>query len=68
MFRHCHFAFVSGDCFICGKGITQEALVMGQTHLHPACFLCHKCRKPLGTDSYYVVDGKNYCQADRDVS
>ena len=61
------FYIFLGDCFACGEPISKEASLVGKTHFHPDCFRCAKCREPLGTKKFFVIDGKNYCEKDREV-
>lgn len=60
--------FFSGNCHLCGNDIHGEASVVGDVHYHPKCFTCSECKEPLGTDKYYIINGKNYCSKDRYVS
>lgn len=58
---------VFGVCPECSSPIESEASVVGQLHYHPQCFVCCECKEPLGTSTYYIFDGKNYCAKDREA-
>ncbi len=59
---------MTGSCAECGLVIEREASVVGEFRYHPDCFCCQGCQRPLGAEPFYVIDGKNYCEKDRDVS
>lgn len=41
--------------------------MVGDAHYHPGCFICDGCQEPLGTQNFFIIDGKNYCAKDREV-
>ncbi|TRY73262.1 hypothetical protein TCAL_03352 [Tigriopus californicus] len=57
---------IFGNCPKCDQPIEKEASVVGESHYHPGCFICEGCQEPLGTQSFFIIDGKNYCSKDRE--
>jgi len=54
-----------GTCGKCGTEVKREANVVKGVHYHPDCFACDDCKKPLGTQKYFIIGGKKYCQNDK---
>ena len=63
-----HIINDTGNCNACGSSIEKEASVVNGVHYHPTCFNCDDCKQPLGTEKYYIIRGKNYCNLCKNVS
>ena len=57
-----------GQCEQCGLDVKGEASVVKGLHYHPKCFTCDECKRPIGSEKYFVIKGKKYCQNDKHVS
>ena len=57
-----------GQCEECGLDVKGEASVVKGLHYHPKCFTCDECKRPIGSEKYFVIKGKKYCQNDKHVS
>ena len=57
-----------GQCEECGLDVKGEASVVKGLHYHPKCFTCDECKRPIGSEKYFVIKGKKYCQNDKNVS
>lgn len=60
---------VVSRCEACQEEISDPSVlaVVGDRTYHQSCFVCTACGEEL-TGRYYQVNGKNYCQKDRQVS
>jgi len=56
-----------GHCSACKKYIEGKSVLVGEESFHQTCFVCFHCGDRLDS-KYYQVDGKNYCETDREVS
>ena len=50
-------------CARCGQPIVDESLLVDGARLHRQCFVCARCRRPLG-DRYVARGGSYYCPPD----
>ena len=57
-----------GQCEECGLDVKGEASVVKGLHYHPKCFTCDECKRPIGSEKYFVIKRKKYCQNDKNVS
>lgn len=57
--------FKLGQCEQCGLDVKGEASVVKGLHYHPKCFTCDECKRPIGSEKYFVIKGKKYCQNDK---
>ena len=54
------------QCFACKNAISGASVKDNDNNpYHSACFVCGWCSTPLLIDAYYLIDGKNVCQACR---
>jgi len=51
----CNDELFAKRCHKCGKPITQNTTfpVVDNKAYHPDCFLCVKCRRPIGSKKFY---------------
>jgi len=54
-----------GVCGKCSGDVRGEATVVKGLHYHPNCFTCDECFKPIGSQKYFVINGKKICQNDK---
>merc|ERR1719450_768071 len=52
-------------CGKCSGDVRGEATVVKGLHYHPNCFTCDECFKPIGSQKYFVINGKKICQNDK---
>ena len=62
-----HKGVVMQNIFICHDvtmilGSLQECVNALKDTFHPECFLCFHCGAQIGSGSFHVEDGKNYCE------
>lgn len=49
-------------CAKCKEVIRDTSVQAFGKSYHPNCFLCKECKKPIGLDQYYEIDGKPVCE------
>lgn len=54
-----------GDCGKCGLAVKGAASLVKGVHFHPDCHACDDCKKPLGSQQFFIIKGKNYCMNDK---
>uniref|UniRef100_A0A1I8AY46 ubiquitinyl hydrolase 1 n=1 Tax=Meloidogyne hapla TaxID=6305 RepID=A0A1I8AY46_MELHA len=60
----CYEVLLAPICFKCSLPLNESCInALGQKW-HPECFFCTHCRKPVGVSSFFVEDGKPYCDDD----
>uniref|UniRef100_A0A5S6QDS8 LIM zinc-binding domain-containing protein n=1 Tax=Trichuris muris TaxID=70415 RepID=A0A5S6QDS8_TRIMR len=52
------------ECAICGLAISGKACVALDQTYHVECFTCVACGQNLAGKSFYLADGKHYCEKD----
>ncbi len=55
------------SCSGCKKPLAGKKLKALEKEWHPACFVCHKCRKPFPEMEYFDIDQQPYCEGCYDV-
>lgn len=50
-------------CGSCKKAIDDRSIVIAESHYHPACFSCGKCRTPIAGKFFPQDDGSFVCVA-----
>jgi hypothetical protein len=67
---YCEFCFekyLAPICTKCSRPIVGDCLNAIEKHFHPECFTCTHCQKPFGNSTFYLEDGKPYCENDWNV-
>ncbi|XP_035216712.1 PDZ and LIM domain protein Zasp-like, partial [Stegodyphus dumicola] len=62
--EHCYEAHLAPTCSKCGCRIKGDCLNALDKQWHPNCFVCAFCHKPFGNSSFYMEDGRPYCEKD----
>uniref|UniRef100_A0A183C5S2 LIM domain protein n=1 Tax=Globodera pallida TaxID=36090 RepID=A0A183C5S2_GLOPA len=60
----CYECLIAPVCQKCFLPLTETCLNALGEKWHTECFTCTHCRKPFGTHSFFVEDGKPYCEDD----
>jgi len=60
----CYEHLIAPSCAKCGLPITSDCLSAIQKQWHTQCFTCTHCRRSFGNMSFYLEDGKPYCETD----
>ncbi|XP_022648795.1 PDZ and LIM domain protein Zasp-like isoform X2 [Varroa destructor] len=60
----CFENYMAPSCSKCHQRIKGDCLKAMDRPWHPTCFTCSYCRRPFGNNSFYLEDGKPYCEKD----
>ncbi|XP_052764168.1 PDZ and LIM domain protein Zasp-like isoform X2 [Mya arenaria] len=56
--------YFAPHCAKCDAAIVGECVNALNKQYHPACFLCFKCKQPIGGTQFHLEDGHPYCEND----
>lgn len=56
--------YFAPKCGKCDSAIVGECVNALNKQYHPACFLCHHCKQPIGGTQFHLEDGNPYCEND----
>ncbi|CAL1269544.1 unnamed protein product [Larinioides sclopetarius] len=62
--ENCYEVHLAPTCSKCMKRIKGDCLNALDKQWHPNCFICCYCSKPFGNSSFYMEDGRPYCEKD----
>ncbi|XP_055927533.1 PDZ and LIM domain protein Zasp-like isoform X4 [Argiope bruennichi] len=62
--ENCYEVHLAPTCSKCLKRIKGDCLNALDKQWHPNCFICCYCSKPFGNSSFYMEDGRPYCEKD----
>lgn len=62
--ENCYEAHLAPSCSKCLLRIKGDCLNALDKQWHPNCFVCAYCHKPFGNSSFYMEDGRPYCEKD----
>lgn len=60
--EYCFEQYLAPSCAACARPVVGDCLNAIDRQWHPDCFACAACRKPFGNNTFFLEDGKPYCE------